>query len=129
MKLSNRIKAIATLAVLGVIALWAGNNMMVFGHARLESSNIASGATLAASDVPARLVLTFNEAIDTKRSAIYVFKVGPDSLADQGDVKVEDKVLSVGLKALDQGVYQIRWVALTPEDSGYREGTIHFAVK
>jgi methionine-rich copper-binding protein CopC len=127
MMLINRTKIITLLVVIGAVALWAG--WMVFAHPRLQESNIAAGTVLNAGETPTRLELTFNEGIDSKRSTVYVYKNGSDSVVDQGDVQVKDAVLSVGLKLLTAGVYVVRWIAISPDDAGYREGTFSFAVK
>jgi methionine-rich copper-binding protein CopC len=126
-KLSTRLKSLAILTILGGVALLVVSG--VFAHPRLQESNIPAGSVLAASDVPTRLELTFNEEIDTKRSALYVFQVGPDRIVDQGDVTVEGAKLTIGLKRLEPGVYLVRWIAISPDDGGYREGTLSFAVK
>ena len=127
-KLGNRSKALAIFAVIGVIALWAGS--IVFGHPKVVASNIAPGAVLAAADVPGSVQVQFSEDIDNKRSSIYVYKMGSDNLVDLGDVRVSQDTLSVSLRpSLSTGVYQVRWIAISPDDGGYREGTINFAIK
>jgi methionine-rich copper-binding protein CopC len=127
MKFNSRIKAIIVLSTIGVVALWAG--FLVFAHPRLQESNIPAGTVLNAADAPTRLELGFNEGIDTKRSIVYVYKNGPNSVVDLGDVQVKEGKLSVGLKALTAGVYIVRWIAISPDDAGYSEGTFSFAVK
>ncbi|MBI1744763.1 copper resistance protein CopC [Candidatus Acetothermia bacterium] len=127
-KLSNRNKALAIFAVIGGIALWMA--VLVFAHPKVTSSNIAPGAVLAAADVPGSIQVQFSEDIDNKRSTIYVYKMGPDNVVDLGDVRVNQDTLSVSLRpSLSAGVYQVRWIAISPDDGGYREGTINFAIK
>ncbi len=127
MKLSHRMKTIAVFAVIGAVALWAG--FLVLAHPRLQESNIPAGTVLSAGDTPTRLELAFNEGIDTKRSTVFVYKNGPNSVVDLGDVQVKEGKMTVGLKPLTAGVYIVRWVAISPDDAGFSEGTFSFAVK
>ncbi len=127
MKMNYRFQSIAIIAAIGIFVPWAG---LVWGHPRVTASNIANGAVLAAADLPESVQVQFNEEIDHKRSSIYVYRMGSDSLVDLGDVRVSQDTLSVSLRpSLGSGVYQIRWIAISPEDAGYREDTITFSVK
>lgn len=113
------------LAVVGG-GLWLAG--VAFGHAEVVSSTVPQGTVFALAEVPGQVTLTFSEELDRKRSALYVVKLGEDVLVDNGDLFVEENQMTIGLRALDEGVYQVRWIAVTPDDGGFREGTITFAV-
>lgn len=113
------------LAATGV-SFWLGG--LAFGHAELVSSTVPQGAVFALTEVPGQITLTFSEELDRKRSTLYVVKLGEDVVVDDGDLFVEENRMIIGMKALDEGVYQVRWIAVSPDDAGFREGTITFAV-
>lgn len=113
------------LAVCGVGLLLTNS---AFGHASLDKSSIANGSVFGLSQAPGQITLTFDEEIDHKRSTMYVIRLGHDELVDNGNLSIEENQMKIGVNVLDEGVYQVRWIVITPDDAGYREGTITFAV-
>lgn len=127
-----------TVAVL-LLGAW-GANELAFGHASLVTaeSNVQPGAVLAPDEVPARIVLTFDEELEPTRSAIWVL-----NLTDAEDVIVDTGVAGVDLEepdrntltaelpaeGLEPGLYRVKWVAITPDDAGFREGELLFVVQ
>lgn len=135
MKLSHVAKffvvVVAIIGVGAVVGIVTG--VLVFGHAKLVDSNIKNGQVLAASEVPTQVLLKLSEHLDEKRSTVYVIKVQGDVVVDQGDVSVgkdgEEGTLTVSIRDLKPGIYQIRWIAIAEEDASFTEGTITFSVK
>ncbi len=117
--------SMAILAVVGA-ALLIGT--LGVAHPSVTESNIVNGQVFNISEVPGEVVLTFNEEIDPHRSVIYVVRLQGRRIVDNSDLFVEGNVMKIGMNALDEGVYQIRWIAITPDDAGFSESTITFAV-
>jgi methionine-rich copper-binding protein CopC len=113
------------LAVVGLGLLLAGS---AFGHPRVQESNIADGAVFKLGFAPGLLTLVFNEEIDHKRSVVYVVRLQGRRIVDNGDLFVSENEMKISMNVLDQGVYQVRWIAISPDDAGFSEGTITFAV-
>ncbi len=136
MKLSYMAKlAVVVGAIVGIgtlVGLVTGN-LLVFGHVKLVGSNIKNGQVLAAAEVPAQVWLKFSEHLNEKRSTVYVIKVEGAVVADQGDPSVskdgENGILTVTIKDLKPGIYQIRWIAVAEEDAGFTEGVVTFSVR
>ncbi len=122
-KVSFGLSIVLTAIGLGLLFVGAA-----FGHPRVETSNIADGAVFNLTQVPGQITLTFNEEIDPKRSVVYVVRLQGRRIADNGNLFIEENQMTIGVNALDAGVYQIRWIAVTPDDAGFSEGTITFAV-
>jgi methionine-rich copper-binding protein CopC len=101
---------------------------LVFGHPELQMFSIPNGAILSLAQVPGKVTLTFSEGLDTKRSAVYIVKAGEDILVDRGDLITNDRTMAISLNALQTGVYQIHWIAISADDAGYRDGLVTFAV-
>jgi len=131
LKATRWIQRLTRVALLALIALVGGLliTQFAFGHAELMKANIADGAVFSLTQVPGQVVLNFGEDLDTKRSSIYVVKLGEDILVDRGDLSVQGSQMAISLNALQTGVYQIHWVSITPDDGGFRSGTITFSVK
>ena len=130
----SKIRLVKPLMIFAALALIAvGANFLVaplvFGHPELQMSSIPNGTVLSLTQVPGKVTLTFSEGLDTKRSVIYVVQAGPDILVDQGDLFINGTTMAISLNALQTGVYQIHWIAISSDDAGYREGIVSFAVK
>jgi methionine-rich copper-binding protein CopC len=128
---TNLVKPFIFSAVLALIA--AGASLLVaplvFGHPELQNSSLSNGAVLSLAQVPGKVTLTFSEGLDPKRSVLYVVQAGPDILVDQGDLFINGTTMAISLNALQTGIYQIHWIAISSDDAGYREGILTFAVK
>jgi LPXTG-motif cell wall-anchored protein len=100
-------------------------------HAKLVSSNPAAGTKLTAA--PAKVTLVFSEEISAKpdESNFTVTdaqgnEVGKGQL-DNTDL--DHKTQSGTLKAgLSDGVYTVKWNAVTPDDNGHSNGSFTFGV-
>jgi methionine-rich copper-binding protein CopC len=103
---------------------------LVAAHADLIRSEPAANERLAQS--PARVTLWFNEELDTAKSAVQIFDVD-DAQVDRGDGHVDlndpdHASMIVTLPALPEGVYVVRWRAVTIDDDGLTEGELDFLV-
>jgi methionine-rich copper-binding protein CopC len=94
----------------GVVALVAGLALVLgtapaWAHSRLESSDPASGSSLATA--PSKVSLTFNEAVQPGFTAITV--IGPDGKDyHSGDISEVDDTVTVGVLPLGPaGSYQV----------------------
>jgi copper transport protein len=99
-------------------------------HAVLESSDPASGASLAES--PKRIVLTFSEAADPELSLVTLVDAEgrpvPDVTGPQA-VKGDGRSLEVTLGTpLDEGVYTVNWRAVSSVDGHVESGAFAFGV-
>ncbi|MBI1729046.1 copper resistance protein CopC [Candidatus Acetothermia bacterium] len=101
---------------------------IAFAHSALETSNIADGQVFSLATVPGEVHLNFTEEIDPHRSAVYVVKVHGSQLVDKGDTVIDGSSMKISMNALDEGVYQITWISVTPDDAGFKSGTITFSV-
>nr|BAL52999.1 copper resistance protein CopC [uncultured Acetothermia bacterium]BAL60171.1 copper resistance protein CopC [Candidatus Acetothermum autotrophicum] len=131
MKLSPIAKVVALGgAILGIgVAVGVLTGIVAWGHAELVESNIKNGQVFALGDAPTQVQLTFSEHLNAQRSAIYVVLLGPNTLADQGDLTVKEEQMTISLQERKPGIYQIRWIAVAEEDAGVSEGTITFSIK
>lgn len=94
----------------GVVTLVAGLALVLgtapaWAHSRLESSDPASGSSLAAA--PQKVSLTFNEAVQPGFTVVTV--IGPDGRDyHSGDISEVDDTVSVGVLPLGPaGRYQV----------------------
>jgi methionine-rich copper-binding protein CopC len=125
--MKRRIGVVAVLA----LALSLGLLTVASAHAKLVSSDPAAGAKLTAA--PAKVTLVFSEEISDKADESNVTvtdeqgnEVGKGGL-DNSDL--DHKTQSATLKAgLGDGVYTVKWNALTPDDNGHSEGSFTFGV-
>jgi methionine-rich copper-binding protein CopC len=99
-------------------------------HAELIQSAPMANEKLEAS--PQQITLWFDEELDSQHSLFQVFdgagrKVSAaDGRVDLNDV--EHASLIGGVGALPDGVYTVRWQAVTPDDDGMTEGQFDFIV-
>lgn len=121
--------AVATIGtVLVGVAIGLLTGGLAFGHANLVESNVKNGQVFALADAPGQIKLKFSEHL-SKRSTLYVVKLGEDVLADRGDLVVDEETMTINVSVLKTGVYQIRWIAVAEDDNSFREGIITFSVK
>jgi methionine-rich copper-binding protein CopC len=98
--------------------------LAAFGHAKLLSTDPATGAQLAVA--PKQMTLQFNEAVQ-----IGVLKLS----ADGQDIPIEldrgaaaASKVTVALPALAPATYRVQWSALTVDDGHVVKGTFSFVV-
>lgn len=100
-------------------------------HAKLVSSDPAAGAKLTAA--PSKVTLVFSEEVSDKTAESF-FTVTDEGGAEVGkgaldNADLDHKTLSGALKAgLGDGVYTVKWQAITPDDQGKSEGSFTFGV-
>jgi copper resistance protein C len=97
-------------------------------HAKLQSSDPASGSILAAA--PKDVRLKFNEALEPTFSTIKVTDAKNAEVKLQHAVveKSDPSVLAVALPPLVSGTYHVRWSTMT-RDSHKTKGEFLFQVK
>jgi methionine-rich copper-binding protein CopC len=126
-QMNRRTCVVPVLALLLSLGLFS----IASAHAKLVSSNPAAGAKLTTA--PSKVTLVFSEEISDKANESYVTvtdeqgsEVGKGGL-DNTDL--DHKTQSVTLKTgLGDGVYTVKWNALTPDDNGHSEGSFNFGV-
>ena len=116
-----------------VIALLLSVTMfsIASAHAKLVSSDPAAGTKLA--QAPAKVTMVFSEEISDKATESYVTitdeqgnEIGKGGL-DNTDL--DHKTQTVTLKAgLGDGIYTVKWFAVTPDDDGHSNGSFSFGV-
>ncbi|MBU2698027.1 MULTISPECIES: copper resistance CopC family protein [Pimelobacter] len=121
MRKHARLAALAT-ALVAVLA--AGWNLPASAHASLVSSDPAAGQRFDA--LPAQVRLEFSEPIS---APAYVVVTAPDgSRADQGEVRIDDAVVSVALGgSAPEGTYSAAFRVVS-EDGHPVTGRIVFVV-
>ncbi len=111
------------LIMVALLALGAGQAQ---AHAFLKTATPAVGSTLA--QAPDQVVILFTEAVEPRFSTITVTDAS-GARVDSGDVKPggDAEHLTVGLKTLTPGIYQVTWHA-TAVDTHKTEGKYSFTV-
>jgi LPXTG-motif cell wall-anchored protein len=118
-------------AIMLALVLSLGLLTVASAHAKLVSSDPAAGAKL--TKAPAKVTLVFSEEISDKSDESNVTvtdeqgnEVGKGGL-DTTDL--DHKTQSATLKAgLGDGIYTVKWNALTPDDKGHTDGSFTFGV-
>lgn len=119
--MTKRFVLAATLAAAFVTLLAA----TTLGHAALQSSDPAAGATIT---TPYTLTATYDEELTPDGSSIVVQSAGGTQVAS-GTVSADDsKVMTVDLPVLPEGQYTALWTAITADDNGLTRGTFTFNV-
>jgi methionine-rich copper-binding protein CopC len=93
-------------------------------HAHLDHGTPAVGSTVATP--PRELTLTFTQNLEPAFSAVEVTD-GGGARVDTGTPQVSGNIMSVGLKPLTPGTYDVRWNALSI-DTHKTEGSFTFTV-
>ncbi len=98
-----------------------------FAHAFLDRASPAVGSDMTAS--PPSLALTYTEPVEPLFSSVHVTNAS-GARVDQGEPSTRDdgRVLTVGLKPLLPGVYNVEW-HVTSVDTHKTEGHFSFTVK
>jgi copper transport protein len=108
----------------------AGTVGRALAHAELIRSSPSAGERL--TQPPERITLWFDEELDTRGSGFQVFDADERPIAgSEGGVDLTDPdhaSMVVRLSPLPEGVYTVRWRALTPDDQGVTEGEFDFIV-
>ena len=104
------------LAALGGVAAHA--------HAMLDHASPAVGSAVASA--PREVSLTFTQNLEAAFSSVQVTDAN-GARVDRGKAQVSGNIMRVGLKALSQGTYRVRWQALSV-DTHKTEGSFTFRV-
>lgn len=97
----------------------------VLGHAALQTSDPADGATIK---TPYTLVATYDDELTPNGSSIVVQNSSGTQVA-AGTVDPEnDKQMTAEIPHLPDGAYTALWTAVTADDAGLTRGTFHFNV-
>ncbi|MEO8626088.1 MAG: copper resistance CopC family protein [Candidatus Limnocylindrales bacterium] len=111
-------------AAIGAMLAIAALPGIVLGHADLETSDPADGATIT---TPYTLSATFAEEFAPDRSSLTVENASGAVVA-QGTAGADSKSMTAELPALPDGAYTVRWTTVTPDDNGIERGTYTFNV-
>lgn len=98
---------------------------VVFGHAPLQSSDPADGATIK---TPYTLTATFGEEITPNGSSLVVQDSTGAQVASGTVSPDNNEQMTIDLPQLPDGQYTVLWVSVTADDNGILRGTYHFNV-
>jgi methionine-rich copper-binding protein CopC len=113
------------ISILLVVLMWAlGGTSIAYAHAALDRANPRVGSTVASA--PRTVSLWFTENIEPALSSIEVLNAA-GARVDQGRARGGGNTLTIGLKALSAGTYQVHWRVLSV-DTHRTEGTFSFQV-
>ena len=120
--MTRLLRALVSACLLALIVIFP-----VVGHAELEESDPAEGATIT---TPYTLTATFSEDFnpDPDASFIRVQNVANDVVAEGGHSD-QEATMSVELPAPPPGQYFARWQTTTIDDNAVEHGTITFTVE
>lgn len=119
--MTRRLAAAAAVAATFVTLLAS----VVLGHAALQASDPASGATIK---TPYTLTATYDDDLTPNGSAIVVQSAGGTQVANGTVSTTDDKTMTVNLPVLPDGQYTALWTAVTADDNGLTRGTFTFNV-
>lgn len=114
--------AILALAALGIAS----------AHATLDHCTPAPSATVATA--PAQIVCIYSEEIDTKQSTMAVSDASgaqvdkKDAHVDLNDPDHKTLIVSLDPTLVKDGLYTVKWHAVTPDDNGISDGSWQFVV-
>jgi methionine-rich copper-binding protein CopC len=112
-------------AIVMAAALMLVVSTLVLGHAELESSDPADGATIK---TPYTLTATFGEEITPNGSSIVVQDSTGAQVANGTVSPSDSKQMTIDLPVLPDGQYTVLWVSVTADDNGVLRGTYHFNI-
>jgi methionine-rich copper-binding protein CopC len=93
-------------------------------HAMLSSASPAVGSSVGAA--PRQVTLTFTQGLEPSFSSVQVTD-SKGARVDTGKAQVSGSTMSVGLKALLPGSYQVHWHVLSV-DTHKTQGSFSFRV-
>ena len=116
------------LALVALVLLLAGAPAPVQAHADLQQAEPAAGAAVPAP--PAELRLRFTEPLDRSATRVEVIDERGQRLAtpDPAIGPPNDRLLTVELGGLGEGVYTVRWWSLSQVDGHRWQGVYRFGV-
>jgi copper transport protein len=114
--------------VLSILGALLGVPEPAFAHADLQQEEPAAGAAVPAP--PSALRLRFSEPLDGSATRVEVFDESGNRV-DRDDLEIgppNDRLLTVSLDGLAEGVYTVRWWSLSQSDGHRWQGTYRFGV-
>src|SRR5574341_2243310 len=109
-----------------LLGLWATQTTPAFAHAVLERSDPPPNAALR--QPPEQIVLRFTEPIDAALSSITVVDRDGRRVSGRAVVSSDGRGVVVPVPALSEGVYAVKWRALSTLDGHASSGVFLFAV-
>ena len=100
-------------------------------HAKVLSATPAIGSTITQAPTKVTVFTAENINPDPKLSNLFVYSPAGD-LISQGDAKVSlsnQEEMSIGIKPTGNGVYVVRWITVSAQDSDPDQGAFVFTVK
>lgn len=118
----------SVLLALGLAVILTG---AVSAHGGLVSSSPAAGERLASA--PTTITLTFDESLNSEGSRFELFNAENQPVGVDGRVDLTDpdhaRLLAANLAPLADGVYTVRWTALSEDgDGAVTEGYFEFGI-
>lgn len=120
------------LIALGAMLLAFAAFSVASAHAKLDHCTPAVGSTVATA--PAQVVCVYSEEIDTKQSTISVWNASStqvdrkDAHVDLNDPDHKTLIVSLDTANTPNGLYTVKWHAVTPDDGGISDGTWQFII-
>ncbi len=108
-----------------IVALLALQTGLALAHSRLKSGNILPDSVITTA--PATLTLTFTEETSQKETKVSVLDASGKAV-DKGDLVVKGDTITLGLNALADGKYTVKFRTFTEDDSGLLEGQFSFTI-
>ena len=93
-------------------------------HGMLDHANPAFGSTVASA--PHEVTLSFTQNLEAAFSSVTVTD-GSGTRVDEGKPQVSGSTMSVALRSIGPGIYQVRWHALSV-DTHKSEGNFTFYI-
>jgi LPXTG-motif cell wall-anchored protein len=113
-------------AAIGATLAFVALPVLVLAHAGLVTSDPPAGGLLTTT--PYTLTTTFDDELTPNGSSIVVENSSGAQVA-QGTVSADDShVQTAELPALPDGVYTVRWTAVSADDAAVERGTYTFNV-
>ncbi len=112
---------------LTLIVLAFSTFSIVSAHAKLDHCTPAVGSTVPTA--PPQIVCVFSEEIDTKQSTMSVLDASgvqvdkKDAHVDLNDPDHKTLMVSLDTANTPNGLYTVKWHAVTPDDNGISDGT------
>ncbi|MGB8645271.1 MAG: copper resistance protein CopC [Anaerolineae bacterium] len=120
------------LIALGAILLTLAAFGVASAHAKLDHCTPAVSATVAAA--PAQVGCIYSEEIDTKQSTMSIWNASgsqvdkKDAHVDLNDADHQTLIVSLDPANVQNGLYTVKWHAVTPDDGGVSDGTWQFII-
>ncbi len=117
---------------LGVLVLTLSAFGIASAHAKLDHCTPAVGSTVATA--PAQVMCVYSEEIDTKQSTMSIWNASgaqvdkKDAHVDLNDPDHKTLIVSLDPAQAQNGLYTVKWHAVTPDDNGVSEGTWQFII-